>query len=648
MAGVALKELGWLRWRTWVPRLAPWSPPLFAWPAWHWTTSTVILRGRCGALRHRSSLCVARVALMARGDWLGSRLAPWSPPLFAWQAWRFATATVTLRDRSGTWRHRRAFCVAGVDWSWDVFACEIWVCFYSSSCSFPTSLCGILVFGRALPPLRSPSRPPARRLLMWPHNFLTHNLSTHNLLPRNLLTHNLSTHNLLPHNLSPYNLLTHNLSPHNLLTHNLSTQPSPHNLLTHNLSTHNLLPHNLSTHNLLPHRRAFCLAGVALGDIDLHFAWQAWHLWHWTAWAPFGAVVAAAVCVAGVALGDIDRHFVCRAWHLVTSAVTLPGRSYGTGLALVVCLGPVWHRGRRGCLRGSCSTWQAWHLVTSTVTLRGWRGTYGTWLAPVARLGLVWRHGCRGCSLGGVALGDIDCHFAWQAWHLVTSTVILRGRGGTCGTGLAPVARLGPVWRRGRRGCLRDSCSTWRHRPSLCVASVALMALVWVRWHTHTTLPHNFVTDSFHTQLCHTSLSHTHNFVTHNSFTHNFATYISFTHNLLHTTLSHNSFTHNTFTYTNLHTQHCHAQLFHPTCLAPSPFLPAFPISFSHLLVIIGRSWFVGLSGPLILPCATSLLAKLAGLHRFKNRFRFCKKNTVINFRLYFFWRLPMGKELLQ
>ena len=22
--------------------------------------------------------------------------------------------------------------------------------------------------------------------------------------------------------------------------------------------------------------------GVALGDIDRHFAWQAWHLWHWT------------------------------------------------------------------------------------------------------------------------------------------------------------------------------------------------------------------------------------------------------------------------------------------------------------------------------------------------------------------------------
>ena len=33
--------------------------------------------------------------------------------------------------------------------------------------------------------------------------------------------------------------------------------------------------------------------------------------------------------------------------------------------------------------------------------------------------------------------------FAWQAWHLVTSTFVLRGRRGTYGTGLALVARLG-------------------------------------------------------------------------------------------------------------------------------------------------------------------------------------------------------------
>ena len=54
----------------------------------------------------------------------------------------------------------------------------------------------------------------------------------------------------------------------------------------------------------------------------------------------------------------------------------------------------------------------------------------------------------------GVALRLIELHFAWQAWHLVTWIVTLRGERGTYGTWLALVARLGPVWRRCCRGCL--------------------------------------------------------------------------------------------------------------------------------------------------------------------------------------------------
>ena len=44
------------------------------------------------------------------------------------------------------------------------------------------------------------------------------------------------------------------------------------------------------------------------------------------------------------------------------------------------------------------------------------------------------------CQLAGVALGDIHLRFTWQAWHLETSTLVLRGRRGTYGTGLALVA----------------------------------------------------------------------------------------------------------------------------------------------------------------------------------------------------------------
>ena len=86
---------------------------------------------------------------------------------------------------------------------------------------------------------------------------------------------------------------------------------------------------------------ALCVAGVALGDIDCHFAWQAWHLATWTftlrgrrgTWRH-----GPSLCVAGVALGDMDLHFVWQAWHLVTSTLTLRGRrgTYGTGPPLVV------------------------------------------------------------------------------------------------------------------------------------------------------------------------------------------------------------------------------------------------------------------------------------------------------------------------
>ena len=75
------------------------------------------------------------------------------------------------------------------------------------------------------------------------------------------------------------------------------------------------------------HRPPLCVAGVALADMDVHFVWQVWRLWHSAALrgdidlALIGtglALVArlglaGAVCVAGVALADIDLHF---AWQV--------------------------------------------------------------------------------------------------------------------------------------------------------------------------------------------------------------------------------------------------------------------------------------------------------------------------------------------
>ena len=68
----------------------------------------------------------------------------------------------------------------------------------------------------------------------------------------------------------------------------------------------------------------FGVAGVALGDIYLRFAWHAgvalvalgWLCWR--AWTGLVAGDAAAFCVAGAALGDIYFGFAWQAWHLVT------------------------------------------------------------------------------------------------------------------------------------------------------------------------------------------------------------------------------------------------------------------------------------------------------------------------------------------
>ena len=112
----------------------------------------------------------------------------------------------------------------------------------------------------------------------------------------------------------------------------------------------------------------------------------------------------------------------------MTWIVTLRGRhgTYNTGLGLVARLVP-----RRRCdavafcMAGValCAihvhfVWQAWHLMKLIVTLRGRRGTYGTGLALVLRL--VPRQRCDAVAfcVAGVAIDDMDCYFAWQAWHL--------------------------------------------------------------------------------------------------------------------------------------------------------------------------------------------------------------------------------------
>ena len=77
---------------------------------------------------------------------------------------------------------------------------------------FPTSLCGVLVFGFAVPP--SSSRPPARPPpvdTQLPHTQLAHTQLVHTQLTHTQLVHTQLVTTQLAH--------THNLSTHNLLTH---------------------------------------------------------------------------------------------------------------------------------------------------------------------------------------------------------------------------------------------------------------------------------------------------------------------------------------------------------------------------------------------------------------------------------------------
>ena len=218
-------------------------------------------------------------------------------------------------------------------------------------------------------------------------------------------------------------------------------------------------------------------------------------------------------------------------------------------------------RGRRACLRGRRGTWQ--HLPSLCV-------------ASVALMPLGWLWWCAwfpvdavvavAVGVAAVALGDIDLHFEWQPWHLATWTCILRGRRGTCGTGLAVTHTI------------FDTPSFTHHFVTHHLSHTTLSLTIlhtpsFTHHLSHTTLSHTIFDTIFHTPLCHTPslthhlshtvtdhlshtifhipLCHTPSFTT-QSFTHNFVTHHLSPHHLSHTILSHTIF----------HTQRCHTLSF--------------------------------------------------------------------------------------
>ena len=103
-------------------------------------------------------------------------------------------------------------------------------------------------------------------------------------------------------------------------------------------------------------------------------------------------------------------------------------------------------------------------------------------------------------------------HFAWQAWDLVTSTLISRGRRGTishprsfCVAGTALTALDGAL---GPGLVVRDACDA-RDAAALCIAGVGLgdihLDFTWQAWHNHTNFTYNNFT---HTNLTYNNFTH--------------------------------------------------------------------------------------------------------------------------------------------
>ena len=233
----------------------------------------------------------------------------------------------------------------------------------------PTKLCGVLVFGNS-PPGQFHLR--LLRVLRFviqlchTHNTATYNFVTHTTLSHTTLSH---THNFVTYKLSHTNChiqlchiqLCHT---HNSVTHTHEKISHTHKTLSHTTFqtpsfTHNFVTHTLSRFHMQTWH--FCAAGVALGDVHLRFTWQAWHLATsifvlrgkrgtygsgGTLGAPWSRVTPRHFCVAGAALGDVHVHFAWQAWHLVTATFVLRGTRgiYRTGLGLVARLGAPWSR----------------------------------------------------------------------------------------------------------------------------------------------------------------------------------------------------------------------------------------------------------------------------------------------------------------
>ena len=291
-----------------------------------------------------------------------------------------------------------------------------------------------ILYQRADSQMSTPPRTVAGRagcffLILYPASaatsFFTHHRA-HTPSHTHHLTHTIFHTPTLSHTISFTQLchtpsFTHQLCHTPSFTHQLS-----HNFVTHHLSQTNFITHHLSHTIFVPHHLPHTnfVGGVALGDIQLPFAWQAWTFVlrgkRGTWWHP-PALVAR---LGALWSPGAPRHFAWQAWHLATSTFVLRARH-----------GAWWHPPSfrvAGVALGDIHLlwWRAWARFGRPgrrATLRARRGT--------------WRHPPSFCA-AGMALGDIHLRFAWQAWRLGHWA----GSGGALGRASVARGRRGPWW----------------------------------------------------------------------------------------------------------------------------------------------------------------------------------------------------------
>ena len=552
---------------------APVTPRHFAWQAWHKLTSTVVSRGRRGTNSHLLSFCVAGVGQMALGGALGRAWAPVTPRRVVWQAWHKLTSTVVSRGRCGTNSHLLSFCVAGVGLMalggalGRAWALTSTVVLRGRRGTDGIGWCAWTGLGTCDAAARCVAGVAQTHIYCRFTWQVWHQLtSTVGLRGRRgtdgigwrawtglgacdaaalCVAGVAQTHIYCRFTWQAWHKLTSTL----VLRGRRGTDGIGWRAWT-----------GLGACDAA----ALCVAGVAQTHIYCRFTWQAWHKRTsdgigWRAWTGLGACDAAALCVAGVAQTHIYCRFTWQAWHKLTSTLVLRGRRGTDGIGWRAWTGLGACDAAALCVAGVAQThiysrfaWQAWHKLTSTVVSPGRRGTNAHLMALGGALGRAWaltstvvlrgRRGTDGIGwrawrawtglgacdaaalcVAGVAQTHIYCRFTWQAWHQLTSTVVLRGRRGTDGIGWRAWTGLGAcdaaarcvagvaqthiycrftwqVWHqltstvglRGRRGTDGIGWRAWTglgacDAAALCVAGVAQTHIycrfTWQAWH---------------------------------------------------------------------------------------------------------------------------------------------------------------------